>query len=100
MKIRVEMLAFGENGQFREVSIPNDRINSNTDTQKMLDLVFEFGQNENQPMPYSSVSVGDVIHYSGEYWRVAPIGFVQMWDTGLENYRQLSRIERMTYVDA
>lgn len=98
MKIKVEMLAFGENGQFREVFVPYDRINSSTDTVKMLELVFEFGQNEVQAQPHPSVSVGDVIFYAGEYWKVEPMGFSQLWDTQLEEYRNLPRLERLLYV--
>lgn len=98
MKVRVEMLAFCEDGTFREVQIPQIYINRTTDTQKVLDLVFEFGQNEKQPMNCPSVSIGDVIHYAGEYWLVRPLGFEQIWDTQLEQYRSIPRIDRQ-FVD-
>jgi hypothetical protein len=96
MKIRVEMLAFGQDGEFREVIIPNDQISRHTGTPEILDLVYYFGQNDTQPLPHPSVSVGDVIHYAGEFWMVLPIGFRQVWDTGfLEEYRKTPRVERL-----
>ncbi len=99
MKIRVEMLAYGEDGEFREVNVPNDQIGRDTDTMKMLDLVFHYGQNEVQPLPHPSVSVGDVIHYAGEFWMVKPLGFQQVWDTGfMEEYRKTPRVERLLTV--
>lgn len=94
MKIRVEMLAFGEDGEFREVEVPYDYINRGTDTQKMLALVYHYGQNDFQVRNHPSVSVGDVIHYAGEYWRIDAMGFSQLWETQLEEYREMEKSDR------
>ncbi len=58
MTIQVEMLAFGD-GQLRTVEIP-DAEAAGCDTEGLLELVFYYGQNDFQPRPMPSVSVGDV----------------------------------------
>lgn len=71
--IEVEMLAFG-GGAIRKVRIPHDEFVPLAPLAQM-DLVFRYGQNDFQPQPMPSVSVGDVIRYQGRRYRVAPIGF-------------------------
>ena len=50
--------------------------------QDVLNLIFHYGQNEWQPLPHPSVSVGDIIEFKVadkghiEFWVVATIGFM------------------------
>jgi hypothetical protein len=55
----VELWAFRSNGQERNVLIDSDEIANATDEAK-LELIFLYGQNDNQPQQMRSVSVGDV----------------------------------------
>lgn len=41
----------------------------------VLDLAFQYGQNDLQPQRCPSVSVGDVIRWAGHRYRVASVGF-------------------------
>lgn len=71
----VEMHAFG-NGAIREVDVP---IQALADCGgHVLDLIFRLGQNDFQPKPYPSVSVGDVIRLGTWRYRVEPVGFSEV----------------------
>lgn len=72
MTIEVEMLAFG-NGEIRQVDIPDEKVSDDVDA--MLELAFHYGQNDFQPKNHPSVSVGDVVRYNGERYKVEMIGF-------------------------
>ena len=77
MIVDVHMLAFYENkGTIRHVEIPDYK--DERDKQDILDLVFQYGQNDFQPQNIYSVSVGDVIELDDEYWMVAPLGFKEI----------------------
>lgn len=76
MKIEVEMHAF-EDGKIRVVDIPADAAEG-ADAQDLLDLAFTYGQNDFQPQPICSVSVGDVIRLESKRYRVEPVGFVEI----------------------
>jgi hypothetical protein len=58
LTIKVHMLAFGD-GKIREVDLPSPSESADNDA--LLDLTFMYGQNDFQPKPFPSVSVGDVI---------------------------------------
>ena len=73
MIIKVHMLAFGS-CKIREVDIPVNEWQECTTTEHKLDAVFHWGQNDFQPKPFPSVSVGDVIELDG-YHMVEIIGF-------------------------
>jgi hypothetical protein len=88
MDFQVEMLAFGDHDEIRIVSIPEDKEQS-------LENVFYYGQNDFQPKPHPSVSVGDVINYENEKYLVAGIGFKKLNQDEYENYKSLSRRERI-----
>lgn len=75
MKFNVHMLAFNDKGTIREVDIPDGDYDSKDD---ILDAVFKYGQNDFQPQKITSVSVGDVVKYTGEFWLVAAVGFKQL----------------------
>ena len=74
MIVKVHMLAFGS-CQIREVDIPDNEWQECTTTEHKLDAVFHWGQNDFQPKPCPSVSVGDVIELDGRYHMVEIIGF-------------------------
>lgn len=85
--IEVELLAFG-NGVIRTVDIPNAEItkleNAGVTGERfrtaMLELIFYFGQNDFQPKPFPSVSVGDAVRYEGKRWAVKTFGFSEIPD--------------------
>jgi len=54
---------------------PYPLITSKKKINKILDLTFRYGQNDFQSKQCPSVSVGDVIHLKGKYFRVASVGF-------------------------
>lgn len=90
MKFEVEMLAF-ENGKIREVEIPQDEIKTlklsdfDGTTSGLLDAVFLYGQNDFQPLPTCSVSVGDVVRLGNRKFRVDSFGFSEV--TGIPSLR-------------
>lgn len=88
MKIKVEMLAFG-NGEMRPVEVPDDKITDNL--MENLELVFHYGQNDFQKLPFPSVSSGDVIHFNGKTYTVDFVGFSEIADDQLEELRDLNR---------
>jgi hypothetical protein len=89
MIVKVHMLAFGAEGQIREVTIPEGMKEDD------LETVFHFGQNEVQPQKCPSVSCGDVIELNGEFHMVARIGFRKITEDELKKYREIPRIDRM-----
>jgi hypothetical protein len=86
MIIKVLQFAFG-NGEERPVNIPDPAPES---IPEALELVFYWGQNENQPVSQRySVSVGDIINLQGEYYGVCPMGF-----------RRLTEEERKAHINS
>ena len=92
MNFHVEMLAFGRPEEIRIVEVPNDKITE--DTNRNLEMVFEFGQNEFQPQNHPSVSVGDVIQYNDEKYLVKNIGFKKLTETEYQNYKNINQKDR------
>ncbi len=76
INVEVEMLAFG-NGAIRTVEVPCDKFPLTSDTDA-LEAVFYYGQNDFQPKPFPSVSVGDVIRLGGARFRVEGMGFKKL----------------------
>jgi len=74
MIIPVHMLAFNKKGTIRKVDIPYEQ-GDQAEVEDYLEETFKYGQNDFQPQPMTSVSVGDVIQLGCEYWIVAPMGF-------------------------
>ncbi len=93
VSVPVLLLAFCD-GDVRQVEIP-DNVEG---TENILDSVFHYGQNENQPRNVPSVSVGDVICLNGEYHRMAALGFEQLTPEQLEAYKQLPRRDRYWWI--
>ena len=78
MQITVHLLAFGEENPIptRLVDITDAQLAESDHPGHVLDLAFQFGQNDFQPKPVRSVSVGDVIELpDGRLHRVRGIGF-------------------------
>lgn len=81
MIVEVEMHAFGkrqtEDGEapIRRVDVPGASWRLTTDELAQLELVFAFGQNERQPLPLPSVSVGDIVRLGGKRFVALPFGF-------------------------
>lgn len=93
MIFKVHMLAFRE-GDIRNVNVPDDELNQGND----LDRIFYHGQNDFQPLPLPSVSVGDVIEYKDGLHMVNSIGFQQITQQQFETYKNIPRRDRMLWV--
>lgn len=80
MIVPVHMFAFADEGdrsKIREVEIPDEKAKF-AKIYELLELVFKYGQNDFQPKPFPSVSVGDVAEINGEYYMVMRIGWKQI----------------------
>lgn len=96
----VQMLA-NMNGETRPVTVPDHLAqNAKGDMEKLLGLVFYYGQNDFQPLPFCSVSVGDVIELTDQlllktkYFIVRPLGFAELSEQELDTYKQIPRRDR------
>ena len=78
MRVKVYLVHFGP-WKIRTVTSPN-----NTAPKDFLDTVFHYGQNDFQPLPLPSVSVGDVIEnpHDGRLYRVEMTGFQPLPESG------------------
>ena len=68
MRITVYMTAYGRQGDVRYVDVPDEEIFASEDPvtgTNVLDLVYHYGQNEEQSQPYPSLSAGDVVALPG-----------------------------------
>ncbi len=86
--IPVFLLAFrrpGEPAVIRPVKVPDEAIGRASSESAICELAFKFGQNDFQPLPFRSVSVGDVASLEGRLFIVEVAGF-----------REISRVEFMT----
>jgi hypothetical protein len=75
--VPVTLLAHG-NTKVRNVQVPNVLKIDDRDlsiVERVLELVFHYGQNEVQSQQLPSVSVGDVIDYLAKHYIVEPAGF-------------------------
>jgi len=76
MQLTVHLLAFGDDvpAPVRVVEVPEDQSGGGND--HLLDMAFYWGQNDFQPQPVRSVSVGDVVVLpDGSRHRVLGVGF-------------------------
>jgi len=64
-----------EYAHVRKVDVPLNEIVESNDTESILEKIFYYGQNDIQPKPAYSVSVGDIIIYEDEFYHVIPFGF-------------------------
>lgn len=85
LKVEVEMLAYG-GGKVRTVEIPMEAADHAVTVaatpeqakEAMLELAFKYGQNDFQPKPFPSVSVGDVVRMFGTRFKVSAVGFEEL----------------------
>ena len=76
MKITVFLLAFGIEVPIPERIVDLDGLEGEQSNEELLDLTFYYGQNDFQPQPQRSVSVGDVIKLpDGSLHKVLGSGF-------------------------
>ncbi len=73
MIVDVELHAFGSGGAIRRVRIPDDLADA--EPARVLPWVWDSGQNDHQPQPCRSVSMGDVIRLGGRRWVIRAAGF-------------------------
>ena len=93
MKFKVQLIAFGEPGEIREVDVPEEKL-MNLTIEQQLELVYLAGQNEFDPQHHASVSPGDVIEYEGEHWLICEVAFRKMTQAGYDKYLGSDRVER------
>lgn len=97
--VNVHMLAFMDvkedgNHHIRPVQIPLKAWKPHN-LDAVLGATFHYGQNEFQPLPCYSVSVGDVIEYpAGEYHVVRGLGFRKLTPEEFDVYKAMPRRER------
>ena len=71
----VEMAAF-DKGNIRIVQVPEKEVTGVTD--RDLERIYHWGQNDFQPKMSPSVSVGDVIRYEKKRYIVSTVGFSEI----------------------
>lgn len=80
MILTAHMLAYAD-GRIREIDIPDSEIGAHWETEQearmgLLELAFYYGQNDFQPRPIPSLSVGDVVALpDGSLHRVRGVGW-------------------------
>lgn len=91
MIVKVEMQAFAP-GKVREVFVPDEEWGRADNTTRRLERVFRYGQNDFQPQPLPSVSVGDVVVIDDRRFVCAPMG----WRELLDGEQSLGAVGEMT----
>lgn len=86
-QFNVHMLAF-EKGKIREVNVPCEELTGKLGQD--LDLIFRYGQNDFQPQPICSVSVGDVAEFDGEPYMVMSSGWKKMSKQEFKQYSSMA----------
>lgn len=62
-----------EPGMVRLVNVPDEEVTSCHD--KLLELIFYYGQNDFQPRRQPSLSVGDIVHIDECRYLCEPVGW-------------------------
>jgi hypothetical protein len=94
MIYRVHLLAFGQPGQVRSVTVPDEQVVGSS-TEGLLELIFKLGQNAAQPQQCTSASAGDVVElHDGTLWMMAAVGFRHMHRTEFDEYIAMEQRER------
>lgn len=92
MIFKVEMLAFGKEGEIREVNVPDDELTNNVEMD--LEKVYYYGQNDFQPQQHPSVSKGDVVTIGEDRWLCESLGFRKLTESEYEEYTDTPRRDR------
>jgi len=80
------MLAFSDDkNRIREVKIPQEEYEAANSIHDILELTYHYGQNDFQPKPIYSVSVGDVAEHNGHYYMVMGDGFEEISKEEFDN---------------
>lgn len=103
ISVNVLMMAFGRtDNEVRAVDIPAgewpEQTHLPTRTESRLEQVFYYGQNDFQPKQHPSVSAGDVIELEGKHHLVMPVGFTEISDEQLAEYKAMPRRDRPLFV--
>lgn len=94
VSIDVDLLAFDSHERTRKVDIDIEDMESLQTTQDLLNLVYKLGQNDFQPKPMPSVSAGDVINYQNKMYLVCNIGFEEVDEAFMKEYKELPQRDR------
>ncbi len=92
MNFQVEMLAFGNWGEIRNVEVPGNLVTDNTD--EMLEHIFHYGQNDFQPVQHPSVSMGDIIRLQEKRYLVCDFGFRPLTPVEYSCYTRMAQRDR------
>ena len=94
MIIDVHMTAFMGKDVVRKVNVPDDDLfeidlEQKRTYEQILNLVFRYGQNEIQPQPMPSVSVGDTAVLWKRYFMCTPVGWKKIKKEEFEAMNEL-----------
>lgn len=92
MTFNVRMTAFGKPNEVRTVTVPNTVLAH--DPEHNLEQVFYYGQNDFQPMPHPSVSMGDVIELNQKLFLCQAFGFKEISKEQFDTYTQIPQRDR------
>ena len=76
----------------RKVAVPSEEVVS--DTMKLLEAIYIWGQNENQPRECCSVSMGDVAEVDGKFYICQSIGWKEISKDELAEYKAIPQRDR------
>jgi hypothetical protein len=65
----------------RIVTVPDSEITS-AEHSVLLEQIFHYGQNDFQPLPVPSVSVGDIAIVGGKHYLCNPVGWFEIGEVG------------------
>lgn len=77
MKLKAYLFAYA-GGAERIISIPDAELAACKTETDRLELAFYYGQNDFQPLPFPSLSVGDVVEMDGQLFRVEGCGWTNI----------------------
>lgn len=112
MKFIVELLAFGKQGEIREVNVPDmdhylphnavglkgtRPLKNSGYFEDLCEKIYHLGQNEVQPQDKPSISAGDVIHIGENSWLVMAAGFHKMTPEGYQKYLSMDKEGRIKF---
>ena len=94
MTFNVRMTAFGKPNEVRTVNVPNTVLDRAHGDEAVLEQVFYYGQNDFQPMPHPSVSMGDVIELNQKLFLCQAFGFKEISKEQFDTYTQIPQRDR------
>jgi hypothetical protein len=97
MIYEVELWAF-TNGAVRKVDMEITKEKWRTDPlSEVLEKIFYWGQNDNQPQELPSVSVGDIARLGEERWLCCTVGWEKLDRDSFLEYTSMDKAERILY---